>query len=76
MPFNPNQAIDSGATVAKEAVAAGKGFWKSKTFWANVVLAGSAYVGYLPADIAPYVVVGVNLILRYLTTGPISVTGK
>lgn len=74
MSVDPNQVIDSAATVAKDAIAADKkvggkalGFLKSKEFWLNVVGVAGAYTGYIPSPFAPYVIVGVNLLLHYLS---------
>jgi len=74
---DPNAVVDSAAGVAKAAVSQGKSFLKSKTFWANVVMAGSAYLGYIPASAAPYfpyIATGVNILLRFLTNQPIKLS--
>lgn len=76
---DPNVVIDSAAGVAKAAVAQGKSFLKSKTFWFNVVTAGTAYLGYIPAGATPYlpyVVTGVNVLLRFLSNQPINLSVK
>jgi hypothetical protein len=76
-PINPNAVVDSAADVAKAAVASGKSFLKSKTFWANVLVAGTAYLGYVPASVAPYsiyIITGLNVLLRYLTNQPINLS--
>ncbi len=67
---------DNANTVATSAVASaqaepGKPLLKSKTFWANVVVGGSTYLGYIPAPIAPFVGIGINILMRYLTNQPI-----
>lgn len=71
MSLDPNQVVDDSASVAKVAVSEGKKFWKSKTFWANVALAGLHYTGNLPPKAAVPVAVGANLLLRYLTNQPL-----
>lgn len=50
-----------------------KSIFKSKVFWFNVVTCGAHFLGYLPADIAGIVVPIVNVVLRYVTTEPVSV---
>jgi len=57
-----------------------KPFYKSKTFWFNVVafivaiLANFGYTGEVPADWQPFIlpaVIVANLILRFVTKQPI-----
>lgn len=67
-----DQIVDTGAAVAHAAVQQGKAFYKSKTFWANVVGAGAAYAGYIPPAYTPYVFAGVNILLRFLTNKPVT----
>lgn len=55
--------------VAPEA----KAFWKSKTFWANVLAVVAIYTGYLPKETAAYVIPAVNILLRFLTVQPVTV---
>ncbi len=67
---------DNANTVATSAVASataepGKPLLKSKTFWANVVVGGSSYLGLIPAPYAIPVSLGVNILMRYLTNQPI-----
>ena len=70
--FPTAQAIADAQAVIAAAQAAPKPFWKSKTFWANALIAGSHYFGYLPAQATPYVLAGANILLRFLTVGPVS----
>jgi hypothetical protein len=67
---DPNKVGSDVTTVVKDAQAAGKEFYKSKTFWFNVAAVGASYLGYLPH--AEVVVPVANLILRYFTTQPLS----
>jgi len=70
-------AIDDAGNVIKAAVAASKPFWRSKTFWFNVLGVGMHYTGAVPASVAPYVVplLGtMNIILRGVTTQPVTIT--
>lgn len=44
---------------------------KSKTFWANVVMGALVYLNQVPAvaqPFVPYVIAGVNILLRFLTS--------
>ena len=59
---------------------AGKPFWRSKTFWFNVlafvvaVAAAFGYTGELPADwqaLVPAAVAIINIILRFITREPV-----
>jgi hypothetical protein len=57
---------------------AAKSIFRSKTFWSNVLLATAAVASgqfgvMLPATAAVPIVTGVNLILRFLTKGPVRV---
>ena len=63
------------APVAAVAVEV-KPVWKSKTFWANLLAGVAVYAGFLPPKIAAYAVPGVNILLRFITVGPISLTGN
>lgn len=49
---------------------------KSKTFWFNVIAEAANYGGYLPQKYAIPVVAVANIILRFLTKQPVSVTGS
>lgn len=71
-PFPTAQAVADAQAVIAAAQAAPKPFWKSKTFWANALIAGSHYFGYLPAQATPYVLAGANILLRFLTVGPVT----
>lgn len=53
-----------------------KSLLKSKTFWFNVLSLAATYSGYLPPQYAAVAVPLANLLLRYVTTSPVSVTGK
>lgn len=74
MSVDPNKVVDDAAEVAKDAIAAGKPFWKSKTFWTNVAAIGATYLGYVPANIAAVAIPLVNILLRFITTQPVTVT--
>ena len=76
-PVTPAQVGATASTVATAAAKVGKSFLKSKTFWANVLMAGTAYFGYIPASAAPYapyIATGVNVLLRFLTKQPINLS--
>jgi hypothetical protein len=51
--------------------AAGKSFWKSKTFWFNVLSVATNYAGYLSTDVAVWAIPTVNILLRFVTKQPI-----
>lgn len=74
MGIDPNTVIDDAGKVVKEAVAAKKPFWKSKTFWANTITIGAGYFGYLPPAVSAVAVAGANIALRLLTKTGISFT--
>ena len=67
-----NQVVDDSSNVAKAAISGGKEFWKSKTFWLNVLLVVAHYAGYLPPKVALPVAAGANLAVRVLTTQPLA----
>lgn len=70
----PDTVITDSAAIARAAVAAGKAFYKSKTFWFNVLVIGGHYLGLLPASVAPYLpylLGGANIALRAVTSEPI-----
>jgi uncharacterized membrane protein len=53
-----------------------KSIFKSKTFWVNVLGGVGTFTGYLPQTPTTfYIMMAANLILRVLTTGPVSVLG-
>ena len=54
-----------------------KSIWKSKVFWVNVVAAVAQY-GYsvIPAEYAVPVVAVANVILRWVTVGPVHLFDK
>lgn len=71
---NVDVVIDDAAKVAKEAVKADvKSFWKSKTFWANSLIIGAKYLGYLPDGVEVFAVAGLNIALRFLTSTAVGV---
>lgn len=54
-----------------------KGLMKSKTFWANVLMAAAEVVnelqgGLIPSQYAVEIIAAVNIGLRFLTTKPLS----
>lgn len=50
-----------------------KNILKSKTFWVNTLAAVGAYSGYLPqTPTTLYITLAANLVLRAITTGPVS----
>lgn len=54
-----------------------KSIFASKTFWANVLTAGAGVLGYLPSNKYTIPIIGVvNVLLRYVTDQPVSLTGK
>ena len=53
-----------------------KSIFKSKTFWFNVLATAATYGNVLPPKYGiPVATVG-NIGLRFLTTAPVSLTGK
>jgi hypothetical protein len=70
-------ATADAVNAAVEEVAAGKKFWMSRTFWANVVMAGaillqSRYGFVIPLEVQTLIVSGVNLALRKITREPVT----
>ena len=54
-----------------------KSIFASKTFWFNVLTAGAGVLGYLPQNKYTLPVIGVvNVLLRYVTNQPVSITGN
>ena len=57
-----------------------KAWWESKTIWFNVLSAGLEIAqmlsgaGVIPAGVATLVVNGVNIILRAITTQPVTLS--
>jgi hypothetical protein len=51
-----------------------KPFWKSKTFWLNVLAVAAAYAGYLPVETAAWAVPLVNVLLRFVTNQGVTLT--
>ena len=52
-----------------------KVFWKSKTLWVNLIIAGVAFFPAVKESVSPDVVIqivaGVNLLLRLVTKGSV-----
>ena len=48
----------------------------SRTFWFNVVSLAATVAGYLPPDKAAIVLPVANVLLRLVTSSPVSLTGK
>jgi hypothetical protein len=66
-------AVDSAAVQA----IVDKKFWQSKTFWANVILAGAILLqmktGFLISpDLQGLAITGINLVLRKFTSGAVT----
>ncbi len=63
-----------------------KEFWKSKTFWFNVlalvvlIAQGFGFAGFTPdakmADYAAMVITAINIVLRFVTAQPVGLTAK
>lgn len=53
-----------------------KSIFQSKTFWANVAGFALVYADVLPKEYAALVIAVANIALRFLTTGPVSISGK
>ena len=49
-----------------------KSIFKSKTFWANVLAAAGHFSGYVPANVLAVVVPVVNIVLRFVTSEPVT----
>lgn len=58
-----------------EEAAVSKALWKSKTFWFNLLSAGASLVGVVPLDpqLTAIIVAGINVGLRVVTKGPVTV---
>lgn len=75
MSVDPTQVVDDVASGVKAAITADpKPFYKSKTFWFNALALGSHYFGYLPPQIGIPVVAVTNLILRTVTSKPVTIS--
>ena len=69
----PAAPVDAAAAqLVASSIAVSKSFLISKTFWANILMAVTAYSGYIPAPYAPYIATGANILLRFLTNQPIN----
>lgn len=53
-----------------------KSILQSKTFWFNVVSLSLAYASYLPPQYAAVVVAVGNIALRFVSNGPVNLTGS
>ena len=49
-----------------------KPIWESRTFWFNVAMATVTFAGYLPPKYAVPVGAAGNIVLRVLTTAPVT----
>ncbi len=65
-------AVEVGSAIAANP----KGFWKSKTFWFNAILAATHYFGFLPPQATVPVGIAGNVALRLISSQPVSITGK
>lgn len=74
--LDPTQITEDAVSVGSQVAADPKGFWKSKTFWFNLLIAVTHYAGFLPAQVAVPVMVAGNVALRLVSSGPVSITGK
>lgn len=74
--LDPTQVTEDAVAVGTQIASNPKGFWKSKTFWFNIITVGLHYVGVLPAHATPSVLVAGNVALRLISNGPVSLTGK
>lgn len=73
---DPVQVENDAVTIGEQVLASPKAFWKSKTFWFNVLTIGLHYSGYIPpAATAPVLVAG-NVALRLMSSGAVSLVGK
>ncbi|MGH7177884.1 MAG: hypothetical protein ACREJC_10920 [Tepidisphaeraceae bacterium] len=55
-----------------------KSIFQSKTFWVNVLTGAATIAGGsfgVPTHIAVPIVTGVNILLRFITKGPVSILG-
>jgi hypothetical protein len=71
------QAVQAAFNEAIASQVTGKSFWKSKTFWANIVAAGAVLVqmryGFvIGLEYQAIVLSGVNMVLRAITHEPVS----
>lgn len=53
-----------------------KSILQSKVFWFNVLTLAATVSGYLPAEYAAPVAAIVNIMLRFVTSQPVTLTGK
>lgn len=70
------QATDDAVKVGSDIMANPKGFWKSKTFWFNIVVVAIHYLGLLPPSATIPAGVAGNVALRLISSGQVSLTGK
>lgn len=73
---DPAQVEQDAVVVGAQVVANPRGFWRSKTFWFNVITAALHYTGIIPAPYVVPVAVGGNVALRLISSGVVSITGK
>lgn len=53
-----------------------KSIFASKTFWVNVLTIAAGYVGNIPSKYGLPAAGIINIVLRFLTNQPVSLTGK
>lgn len=73
---DPAQITEDAVEVGAQIEANPKGFWRSRTFWFNIITAGLHYTGLLPAHATPSVLIAGNVALRLISNGSVSLTGK
>lgn len=74
--LDPAQVTEDAVEIGQNITANPKGFWKSKTFWFNLIAAGLHYTGLLPSNaLVPTLVAG-NVALRLISSDKVSLTGK
>ena len=53
-----------------------KSIFRSRVFWFNVLTCGAHFAGYIPVPYTVPAVALINIALRYVTVGPVSLTGE
>lgn len=73
---DPKQVVEDAVEVGTDIKANPKGFWRSRTFWFNIITVAFHYAGFIPASATPSVLVVGNVALRLISSDPVSLTGK
>lgn len=74
--IDPAEITEDAVSVGEQVIANPKGFWKSKTFWFNIITVGLHYAGFIPPNSTAPVLVAGNVALRLISSSPVSLSGK